>query len=80
MALLPILQFPDPRLKLVAKPVEVFDADIAKICADMLETMYETQGVGLAATQVNILQRILVVDISEKQNQPLWNLTLHKLT
>ena len=71
MALLPILQFPDPRLKLVAKPVEVFNADVAQTCADMLETMYETQGVGLAATQVNIQQRILVIDTSEKHNQPL---------
>ena len=71
MALLPILQFPDPRLKLVAKQVDSFDAEIEKICSDMLETMYETQGVGLAATQVNIQQRILVIDISEDQSQPL---------
>lgn len=71
MALLPILQFPDPRLKLVAKPVETFGADIEKIYTDMLETMYETQGIGLAATQVNIQQRILILDISLDQTQPI---------
>lgn len=71
MALLPILQFPDPKLKLVAKPVEVFDKDIATICADMFETMYETQGVGLAATQVNVQLRIIVMDISEEKTNPI---------
>jgi peptide deformylase len=70
MALLPILQFPDHRLKLVAKPVEHFDANLEKTCADLLETMYETQGVGLAATQVNIQQRIIVIDTSDNQSQP----------
>lgn len=70
MALLPILQFPDPRLQLVAKPVETFDQEIELICANLLETMYETQGIGLAATQVNVQQRIIVMDISEEQNHP----------
>lgn len=68
MALLPILQFPDPRLKLVAKPVETFDAHTAKICDDLFETMYEANGVGLAAIQANIPQRIIVVDTSEDQS------------
>jgi peptide deformylase len=70
MALLPILQFPDPRLKLVAKPVEQFDAKLATLCADMFETMYETGGVGLAAIQVNVQQRILVIDVSDDKTQP----------
>ncbi len=71
MALLSILQYPDPRLKLVAKPVDCFGADIDQICKDLLDTMYETNGVGLAATQVNIQLRIFVIDISEDQTQPL---------
>lgn len=71
MALLSILQFPDPRLKLVAKPVESFGSSLSEIYANMLETMYEFHGVGLAATQVNIQQRIITMDISEDQSQPL---------
>jgi peptide deformylase len=71
MALLPILQFPDPKLKLVAKQVDVFNADLNAICRDLLETMYEFHGVGLAATQVNIQQRIIAIDISEDRNQGL---------
>lgn len=69
MALLPILQFPDPKLKLVAKPVEIFGADLEQICYDMLETMYESHGVGLAATQVDIQQRIFVMDLSDNKSQ-----------
>jgi peptide deformylase len=71
MALLPILKYPDPRLKLVAKQVEAFDAALATTCADLFETMYAFDGVGLAATQVNIQQRIFVLDISENQTDPL---------
>lgn len=71
MALLPILKFPDTRLKLVAKPVEAFNAEIEKICADMLETMYDASGLGLAATQVNIQLRIVTLDLSDEQNNPI---------
>lgn len=71
MALLPILRYPDPRLHTVARPVEAFDADIRKLAADMLETMYEAPGIGLAATQVNVHKRLLVLDISEDKSQPL---------
>lgn len=71
MAVLPILRFPDPRLKLVAESVESFGEDLTKICADMLETMYSAEGVGLAATQVNVQQRIIVLDISEDRSQVL---------
>lgn len=71
MALLTVLQFPDPRLKLVAKPVETFDQQISKIFTDLIETMYAADGVGLAATQVNIQQRIFVMDLSDNKQQPL---------
>lgn len=70
MALLEILKFPDPRLHIVAKPVEVFDANLRRMVEDMYETMYEHQGVGLAATQVNIHQRIFTMDVSEAHDQP----------
>ena len=70
MALLPVLIFPDPRLRLVAKPVSTFDHHLAQIVSDMFETMYEQQGVGLAATQVNIQQRIFVMDLSQDHNTP----------
>ncbi len=69
MALLPVLCYPDPRLHQVAKPVEAVDERIKKIVADMAETMYEAPGVGLAATQVNIHERIVVIDVSENQNE-----------
>ncbi len=71
MALLPILKYPDPKLKLVALQVEKFDVSLHNSCADLLETMYAYDGVGLAATQVNIQQRIFVLDISEDRTQPL---------
>lgn len=69
MALLPILRYPDPRLHTLAKPVRVVDAGIRKLAADMAETMYAAPGIGLAATQVNVHQRLLVLDISEDKSQ-----------
>jgi peptide deformylase len=69
MALLNVLCYPDPRLHKVAKPVEQVDARIKKIVGDMADTMYEAPGVGLAATQVDIHERIVVIDVSEEQNQ-----------
>ena len=71
MALLNILIFPDPRLKKVATPVLEITAEIKQIATDMLETMYDAGGIGLAATQVNIQQRIVVLDISENNQSPL---------
>jgi peptide deformylase len=71
MALLPILQYPDPKLHTVAKPVQAVDARIKALIADMLETMYEANGIGLAATQVDVHERLVVIDISEERNQPL---------
>ena len=70
MAKLEILEFPDARLRTVAKPVEHFDAELRQLVDDMVETMYDAQGIGLAATQVNVHQRLLVLDISEKQDSP----------
>ena len=70
MALLNILCYPDPRLHKVAKPVTEFDAKLRALVADMLETMYESQGVGLAATQVDVHHRLVVMDTSEERNQP----------
>ena len=67
MALLPILRFPDERLRTIAKPVTVFDDALRKLVADMAETMYEAPGIGLAATQVNVHQRVVVIDVSEDQ-------------
>lgn len=69
MALLNILQFPDPRLKKTAEPVDVFDQEIFKLVDDMQETLYEAQGVGLAAIQVNVQKRVIVSDPSETRNQ-----------
>ena len=69
MALLTVLCYPDPRLHQVAKPVAQVDARIKQIVADMAETMYEAPGVGLAATQVNIHERIVVIDVSDEQNE-----------
>ena len=68
MALLNILCYPDPRLHKVATHVTVFDEKLRKLVADMLETMYEAQGVGLAATQVDVHQRLVVLDTSEERN------------
>jgi peptide deformylase len=69
MALLPILHYPDSRLHTRAKPVAVVDEGIRKLAADMAETMYAAPGIGLAATQVNVHQRLLVLDISEDKSQ-----------
>ncbi|MBT8062641.1 MAG: peptide deformylase [Gammaproteobacteria bacterium] len=70
MLMLEILEFPDPRLRTVAKPVEVFDLELGELIDAMLETMYEANGIGLAATQVNRHIRLLVLDISEARNEP----------
>ncbi|MEO7391724.1 MAG: peptide deformylase [Ramlibacter sp.] len=71
MALLPILCYPDPRLHTVAKPVQAVDARIKKLIADLAETMYEANGIGLAATQVDVHERLVVIDVSEERNSPL---------
>ena len=71
MALLKILIFPDPRLRTVAKSVEVVDDSIKKLTRDMLETMYQGSGIGLAATQVNVHKRVIVLDVSETKDEPL---------
>ena len=71
MALLKILEFPDPRLRTIAEPVEMVDDEVRKIIDDMFETMYDAPGIGLAATQVNIHKQIVVIDISEEGNEPL---------
>lgn len=71
MAILDILEFPDPRLRTKAKPVTKVDDKVRKLTDDMLETMYEAPGIGLAATQVNVHQRIVVIDVSEDKSQPL---------
>ena len=71
MALLPILCYPDPRLHTVAKPVQAVDARIRSLVADMLETMYDAKGIGLAATQVDVHERLIVIDVSEEHNDPL---------
>jgi peptide deformylase len=71
MAILEILEFPDPRLRTVATPVERVDDALRQTIADMFETMYAAPGIGLAATQVNVHKRLLVLDISDDKNQPL---------
>ena len=71
MSVLPILEFPDPRLRTRAEPVHVFDANLRQFVADLFETMYAANGVGLAATQVNVHQRVLVADMSDDRKQPL---------
>lgn len=69
MALLPIIRYPDPRLHKVAKPVEQVDERIRQLVRDMAETMYEAPGVGLAATQVDVHERVVVIDVSENQEE-----------
>lgn len=71
MALLPILCYPDSRLHTVAKPVQAVDARIKTLIADMLQTMYEAKGIGLAATQIDVHERLIVIDVSEERDQPL---------
>ena len=68
MALLPILEYPDPRLKKVAQPVTEFGPRLRQLVADMAETMYAAPGVGLAATQVDVHERVIVIDTSEEKN------------
>ena len=70
MAKLVILRYPDPRLHTVAKPVTQVDARIRQLVDDMLETMYEADGVGLAATQVDVHERVIVIDTSERRDEP----------
>ena len=72
MTTLNILQFPDPRLRNVARPVKQVDDAIRKLLDDMLETMYAAPGIGLAATQVNVDKRVIVIDVSEDKGQPLY--------
>jgi len=69
MATLPILEYPDPRLKKVATPVAAVTADVRRLVRDLAETMYSAPGVGLAATQVNVHKRVLVIDISDAKDQ-----------
>jgi len=71
MALLPILCYPDPKLHTVAKPVAAVDARIKTLISNMLETMYDAKGVGLAATQVDVHERLLVIDVSEERDAPM---------
>ena len=69
MALLPILRYPDERLRTRAAPVTTFDPALRQLAADMAETMYEAPGIGLAATQVNVHRRLIVIDVSDTKNQ-----------
>ena len=71
MAILNILEFPDPRLRTLAKPVDVVDDEIRRLIDDMFETMYAAPGIGLAATQVNVHKRVVVMDLSEDKSEPL---------
>jgi peptide deformylase len=71
MALLPILCYPDPKLHRVAKPVAAVDSRVQTLVADMLETMYDAKGIGLAATQIDVHERVIVMDVSEEHNDPL---------
>ena len=70
MTLRNILVFPDPRLREVAQEVKIFDEKLKSLSEDLLETMYEFKGIGLAATQIGVPKRILVIDISEEKNEP----------
>ena len=71
MTQLTILRYPDPRLNTVAKPVAAVDARLQTLVDDMLQTMYAAEGIGLAATQVNVHERVVVIDVSEERDQPL---------
>jgi peptide deformylase len=70
MTLLNILHYPDPRLRTKAKAITEFDSKLKTLISDMFETMYEAPGIGLAATQVNVHKRLLVMDVSEEKNEP----------
>ena len=71
MAKLEILRYPNPRLTLVAKPVQAVDDRLRALVADMLETMYDANGIGLAATQIDVHERLIVIDVSEERNAPM---------
>lgn len=71
MAKLPILEFPDERLRTQAVPVETVDDEVRRLVDDMLETMYDARGIGLAATQVDVHRRVIVMDVSDERNAPL---------
>lgn len=71
MALLDILKFPDPRLKIIAEPITSIDDELRRIVDDMIETMYDAAGVGLAGTQVNIHRRIFTMDVTEARDRPI---------
>ena len=71
MSLLPILEYPDPRLRTKAQPVTVFDAALQTLIDDMFATMYDAPGIGLAASQVNVHKQLLVLDVSEEKNEPM---------
>ena len=71
MAKLDILRYPDPKLHTVAKPVQAIDTRIRTLVKDMIETMYDANGIGLAATQVNVHERLVVIDISENRDEPI---------
>ncbi|MBB6520164.1 peptide deformylase [Pseudoteredinibacter isoporae] len=71
MAILEILEFPDPRLRTTAEDVSEVNDEIRALVDDMFETMYDAPGVGLAATQINVHKRVVVIDVSEEQDQPL---------
>lgn len=71
MALLSVLQYPDPKLRTKAVPITTFDDELNRIVADMFETLYEQNGVGLAATQVDIHRRLIVIDVSDSRKEPL---------
>ncbi|MGJ7519431.1 peptide deformylase [Variovorax sp. LT1P1] len=71
MATRTILSFPDPRLHTVAKPVQGVDARIKALVADMLDTMYDAKGIGLAATQIDVHERLVVIDVSEERDEPI---------
>lgn len=71
MSLLPILEYPDPRLRTKAQPVTVFDDALQTLIDDMFATMYDAPGIGLAASQVNVHKQLLVLDVSEEKNEPM---------
>ena len=71
MALRTILEYPDPRLRTRARPVTQFDAELLRLVDDMFETMYAAPGIGLAATQVDVHKRVIVIDVSEEHDHPL---------
>ena len=70
MSILNILQFPDPRLREKAQPVTVVDDEVRQLADDMIETMYASQGIGLAATQVGVAKRVVVIDVSDGERNP----------